>query len=221
MVMEGKCGPGEWWLTSEERSLGKSVDVIPVYLSEDYIVWRAREDGGGIAARQQGSVWMPSNTDIEIVNKKKQRVTVNTGNSVASSGLTRWGSSDPSDENSPPVATLLYNVLVFVPGSGKAVVSMSKSSQKVGRKLFSRLASLSLPVFGQKFKLGQALEKNDQGAFFVPSWTPDGLVHDEVLFNDLKAEYERFRSSLARGSAQMVESDEPEHSELNDEKIPF
>ena len=56
---------------------------------------------------------------------------------VEASGLTKWGSSDPEDVNSPPAATLFYEYLTLLPERpdlSPVIIMLARSAIKKARK---------------------------------------------------------------------------------------
>jgi len=190
---------GEFWHTIAERSIGRDVVIVPVYIDQRYMLWRPLTDGGGILARADDGVhWTPANASFDVKLKgKKNSVTWKTKPTVAESGLANWGSSDPDDENSQPAATKMLNVVCFLPDHpdlSPAVVTLQRSALKPGRKFLGKLKIVRAPSYGCLITMGSTVEQGSEGTYNNYKFTMDGFVDDPQLFNVCKEMYEMFKS---------------------------
>ncbi|MDE2332355.1 MAG: hypothetical protein KGK16_16460, partial [Bradyrhizobium sp.] len=104
--------PGEFWHSMINEPIGSTVRICPVFISWCFILWRPREAGGGILARaDDGKHWIPADSDFTVKLNSGREVTWRTARTVAASGLTKRGSYDPGDPNSPPAATRMYSIV--------------------------------------------------------------------------------------------------------------
>jgi hypothetical protein len=181
---------GHWFHSVAEIGMGRSVRVVPLYADQSYILWRPRKSGGGILARAMDGIhWSPPDSVFNVKLDSGKEVTWKTASTVAKSGLAEWGSTDPTDPNSHPAATRMYNLVVLPLDHlelGPAVVTMQRASIRVARKLFSRLklVTATAPLYGLLFDLAAEETKNAAGQeFIVPKWTQAGFLQDEKVFS--------------------------------------
>ena len=159
---------GEFWHTVGEASLGSSIQMVPVYVSQSVLLWRPRKDGGGILARaDNGKHWDRPNESFQVTLDNKKEVTWNTGKSVHQSGLIEWGSSDPDDKRSLPAATRMINIIAMFPEQidmSPAVISLSRSSFKVGTQFITKLTmGHKLPTWSRCFTMESIKDRNPDG----------------------------------------------------------
>lgn len=172
---------GQWMHSITEQGFGNKIRVIPLYADQSYILWRPRKSGGGILARAMDGIhWTPSDGVFNVKLDNGKDVTWKTATTVAKSGLAEWGSTDPSDPNSAPAATRMYNLVVLpidFMETGPAVVTMQRSSIRVARKLFSQLKLARAPLYGLVFDLSSDDAKNSAAQeFMIPKWTQTGIL---------------------------------------------
>ena len=208
---------GEFYHTVLEESLGAEVKIIPLLFKKMLILWNPRENGGGILARSDdGKVWNPSNQKFTVkIKGRKEPVVWETKGSVAESGLTDWGTSNPDEPNSPPAATEVYSFLSVLPDHlelGPVVVALQRSQTTVAKKWLSRLMISQAPFFGQQFTLTSSDDQNKAGDKFKNfAFKPAGLVTDEALFNELRAMYARFKDvDIGIKDAENMQNDDPD-----------
>lgn len=198
---------GHFFHTLTEDELGEkdtdfTLGIMPIYIDKRYVLWRPREDGGGILARADDGVnWQPGKGVFEVkINKGTKKVTWNIGApTVAGSGLAAWGTYDPDDPKSPPAATLCYVIVALLteyPDLGPVAIMLQRSTVKVARKLMGKLRVSKAPIYGLKFRMGSVQDQNGNGdKFFNYQFTLDGLVEDEDTYNQNKMLHEAFNRS--------------------------
>lgn len=195
------CKTGEYYHTIAEKSLGKVIKVVPIYIFKSAILWRPRHDGGGILARADDGVsWSPGNAEFKVkpVKGNDRTVTWKTKPTVSESGLLEWGSYDPDNQNSPPAATRMINIVAYLPDFpdlSPCVITLQRSSIKVGRKFLSKLKLIQAPSFGLYFEMGSFKDTNQDNQDFMNfSFTAAGYVEDQAEFVKYVNLYERFRT---------------------------
>lgn len=193
--------PGQFWHTTAQISFGPDVEIVPVYTDIRAILWRPREAGGGILARSDdGVTWNPANTTFEVKLDRRDGghvVKWTTKPTVAASRLLEWGSMNPTDPNSQPAATKMYNLVVCLPEYpelGPAVVTLQRSGVKVARKFMGQLKLIRAPSFGCRFIMASLLENGPSGDFYNYSFRANGFVEDEDEFEAYKQWYETFKA---------------------------
>lgn len=190
--------PGQFWHTIAEQGLGKELLVTPIYVSQAAILWRPREDGGGILARaMDNKLWVPGQGEFTVKLKGGQTVTWKIkSHKVKDSGLLDWGSSNPSDPQSQPAATAMINValhLVDRPDLSPVVVTFQRSAIKQGRNFVGKLAISQAPMYGRVFKMSSFEDMNRASQKFMNVRLEGiGLVQKEAQFNSNKDMHEMF-----------------------------
>lgn len=194
-VTNGAGRAGEFYHTVSEAAIGKKLIITPIFVFKSYILWRPRHQGGGILARAlDGRTWTPGSGEFEVCPLKDNpnlKAKWKLAKTVKESGLDDWGSSNPADPNSPPAATKMINVVSFDherPETSPYVITLQRSSSKVGKKLTGKLRMTPLPCYALTFEVTPFLDKNNRGEeFFNYQFTQTGLVEDEGLFGQLEA----------------------------------
>jgi hypothetical protein len=104
---------GQFWHTTAQQNLGPSLKAIPIIIRKSYVLWAPRSDDRGILARAMDGIhWDPADAEFTVKPKgSSQSITYRTRKTVAESKLDQFGSSIPGDANSPPAASLTYNMM--------------------------------------------------------------------------------------------------------------
>lgn len=174
--------------------------AVPVWMDKRFILWRPRDNGGGILARADDGIhWSPAEGEFTVQLDRNQggdTVTWKLAPTVSESGLANWGTMNPNDSQSPPAATRMYNfVLVFpdYPELMPAVLTFQRSGIKRARKFITMLKTTQTPLFGLRFKFSAFLDHNNSGQeFFNVGVVSDGLVTDTTLYKQYKGLYNQF-----------------------------
>lgn len=193
---------GNFLHTASETIFDEPFLAVPIFMDKRYILWRPRDEGGGILARaDDGEHWSPPNVEFTVKLDRKdggKTVTWRTARTVTESGLADWGSLNPDDPKSPPAATMMYNFLLAFPEHPElmpAVMTFQRSSIRMGRKFNSKLMSTRDPIYGLVFKIGSFIDTNAQGQdFFNINHTSYGKISDPVAYADYKKLHESFRA---------------------------
>lgn len=191
---------GQYFHTIAEQEVGDQPRFIPMQLTKAYNIWAPRGSDSPILARSSDAkVWDAryQNTVVKWTPKgKKKPVEIKLGVSVDENGLTDFGSSDPENENSAPIATLAYNVFGYVLDWGPAIFSMSRSSAKVAKQLISKIEFRGVPPHSQLFIMGSRAEKGTEGDYLVPTFRADGFASKE--------DYERCDTLIKKFAGKIV-----------------
>lgn len=198
-----KARPGNFLHLGAEFLFDKPFLVVPIMFERRFLLWRPREDGGGILARSDDGVHLvPGNAEFTVKLDKKdggRTVTWKTAPTVEQSGLAEWGTMNPEDTSSPPALTRMLSFLLAFPEYpevGPAVFTFQRSSIKVGRKLLTRIKTIRAPIFGMQFEFSAVSDQNANGdKFFNVATKGMGLVTDEKLYQQYKALHDSFQKT--------------------------
>ena len=208
-VVSGEERPGTFYHTILEQALGEKdapLRIVPIYADIKFMLWRPRHEGGGILARaelgEDGDYhWNPANADFD-VKPYKDRPTVvkwSTLNTVAESGLDKFGSMDPADPNSQPAAVKMWNFVVVLPDFpelGPMVITFQRGQAKTGANFSSKVKFADgAPSYGQIFSMQAKMDNTGAGDFFNLGITRVGYVEDEEQYNTYDALYESLKKS--------------------------
>ncbi len=214
---------GQFFHTLAEEALPSSINIVPIYLSKRYVLWRPRPpvDQGGILARADDAVhWQPANTEFTVkIDKKGSTVKWLTANTVDESGLANWGTYDPGDPNSPPAATECHVILVALPEYPQyspVALFLQRSAIKPARRLLGKLKMSTAPIYGCQFKMDSFIDHGESGDFNNYRFTANGFVQDPAQGAAYEAMYEQFKRT---GVKVKLEDDEaPTGGNAADEK---
>ena len=166
---------GNFWHNILSEDLGPSLSIVLVHVEKTAVLWRPRAEGGGILARQIGNRWEPSNTKFE-VNVGGRTTVWDTKGSVAESRLLDWGAN-----NTPPAATAMYNVIMYLPDrpdASPALMTFAKTALKPFQRILTALKMGNKPSFGLNFTLSSEKVSNNKGSFFIPKFTMNGVTSE-------------------------------------------
>src|SRR5262245_19171112 len=155
----GGAKAGMFWHTVMQESLGPTFLGIPILIRKSYVLWSPRNDDRGILARAMDGVhWDVPNAEFTVKPKgAPQPITYNTKESVQDSGLDQFGSSIPGDPNSPPAASLTYNMMFYLPEMPElspSVIINTRSSVKPMQQLLSRIDAKPVAHYVQMYEVG-------------------------------------------------------------------
>jgi hypothetical protein len=218
--------PGVWFHTSAEKDFGKELRITPLYMDVRYILWRPQSDGGGILARaDDGLHWSPAHGTFEVELEEKYgggTVKWTLKPTVPESGLDKWGSMNPANKDSPPAATKMYNIVCAFPDFpdlAPAVLTLQRSSIKVGRKFASKVKVSRFPLYGQIFTLGSESATNAKNQKFgMPTLIADGVIEDESLFKHYVEQHEYFKTAnFSPADLEAMQSEDADDGEQGDD----
>lgn len=211
--------PGMYWHNMTNEPVGDAkggFEGIIIYIDKRAILWRPRPpiDTGGILARTDDlRVWNPSNATFVVKAAGGGTIEYKTRRNVAESRLLEWGTADPNNPTSGPAATLMINtVLIFpqYPHIPPAVLTFSRSSEPVSRKLMGRIKLSGVASYGQRFKFGSELVDKGGYKFYMPTFTPIGFVESQEDYRY----YESLNEALTSSGLKMRE-EAPDDGEVN------
>lgn len=188
---------GVFWHSGMDVPLGSSIRFIIADRRKKYLLSAPIEDGQGVLARADDAMTWDrlGSWSVKLKGVKNPVTWEIKDRDVHASGLTKWGTYNPADEDSPPAATLFYDYLVFLPDHmdlGPAVISLARSSIRSAKKGLNDKIQLhrqngrpmqSLVFFTESF------EDSSEGQSFK-NWRfkSAGFVMDEAMFK-LVSEY--------------------------------
>lgn len=202
---------GQFWHTIAQVNLGPVLVGIPIIVRKSYVLWAPRNDDRGILARAMDAIhWNPANAEFTVKPKgAPQPITYKTAATVAESGLDKFGSSIPGDPNSPPAASLTYNMLWYFPQFKEfspSVIINTRSSVKPMQQLLSKIEAKPVPHYCQKYAISTVQQRGAEGPYFNFTYTADGFV-DKATADVCAKMYEEF------GEENWVASDETEEED--------
>jgi hypothetical protein len=177
---------GEFWHTTLTMSLGAEILAVPIMRRQTYALWAPRVPGEtrGVLARARDFVhWDPPDGEFAVrfpMNPKTY--TWRTARTVKESGLAEFGSSRPDDPESPPAATLTFEVLWFLPEFNTLALTLNtRSGVKEARKLFAMVDAKPVPPYFQLYRIVSQRNVGPTGeTFFGYKYRGDGYT-DEAL----------------------------------------
>lgn len=193
-VEEQKVQAGRFWHTVLEEDLGPELDdLVIVHHSKRYTLWKPRHEGGGILARaSDGRHWDPQyrGMTFEIQpdkNRPRHKVTwaiSKDGRVSKDEGLGAWGTSDPTNEDSQPAATLTH-VLVCVRAKamhmGPFVILLQRTSEKVAKGLLTKVNLDPAPIYAQIYKMGVKTDSGPSGDYKQYTFVKNGYAPEELI----------------------------------------
>lgn len=192
--------PGNFFHPAAEMIFDEPFRAVPIFMDRRYILWRPRDQGGGVLARADDGVhWSPAEGEFTVTLDKKDgggQVTWKLAKTVQQSGLANWGTMNPSDPNSPPAATLMFNYLLAFPDHPEvmpAILTFQRTSIKSGRKFNTKIKTVRTPLFGTVYEFSSFVDHNSRSQeFHNIAVKGAGLVEDEGLYNQYKALHQQF-----------------------------
>ena len=206
---------GHFWHTGLDLNLGTELKFVVVDRRKKFLLQASIQDGQGILARaDDAKTWdKKGKWQVKIKGQKNPVTWEITDLDVEASGMTKWGTSIPDDENSPPAATLFYDYLVFLPDHmdlGPAVISLARSQIKKAKKgLNDKIAmhgNNGRPMQALTFVATSVDETSDGQTYKNWQFRSGGFVQDEAMFK----QFLEYRGALANLKIQDEGADEPE-----------
>ena len=216
--------PGHFWHSGADMDLGPEIVFIPCSRKKRYMLMAPMDDGQGVLARADDAKTWDRLGSWKIQVDKKTIVDWKIDDlNVEASGLTKWGTYDPTDENSPPAATLFYDYLVFIRGReelGPAIVLLARSAIRKAKKglndKIEMQASAGRPLQSLAFTAQVVPDSAGSGQdFFNWQFRMAGFA-DENEYNAAKEIHDNLRHYAV--------ADETSHAEKSsddDDEVPF
>lgn len=175
---------GQFWHPIAQQNLGPTLKAIPILVRKSYVLWAPRNDDRGILARALDAIhWDPPDAEFTVKPKGAPNpIVYRTAKTVAESGLGEFGSSVPGDSNSPPAASLTYNMMWYLidyPELSPSIIINTRSSIKPMQNLLSRIDSRPIPHYVQSYIIGVVQQKGAEGPYFNYTYTGNGNANKE------------------------------------------
>lgn len=172
---------GQFWHTIAQQNLGPTLRAVPIIIRKSYVLWAPRNDDRGILARAMDGIhWVPANAEFTVKPKGASgSITYNTKGTVAESGLDQFGTSIPGDSNSPPAASLTYNMMWYLrdfPELSPSIIINTRSSVKPMQQLLSRIESKPVAHYVQVYDIGSVQQKGAEGPYFNFTYSAAGFA---------------------------------------------
>jgi hypothetical protein len=194
----GQAIAGQFWHTTLTESLGPEFVGVPIMRRQTYNLWAPRGPGEdrGILARARDFIhWDPPEGEFQVRYPMNPKIyTWVLKRTVKESGLAEFGSSRYDDPNSPPAATLTFEVLWFLPEWNTLALTLNtRSGVKEARKLFAMVDAKPVSPFFQRYKIVAVQNRGPTGeAYFGYKYRGDGYA-DEKLSAITEPMYEQWR----------------------------
>lgn len=216
---------GLFWATSTRQVLGQELFVTVASVKRRVTLWAPREmKAKRMLARSNDCVhWDKPNQEFEIRHKHAPNKPViwKTKSSVQHSGLTNWGTSDPSNADSKPAAQESYEYLLVLndyPELSPIVTRMYSSGLDTARNLNTMLRSLRVPMYGAKVKLN-IIDKNSNGEeYFGLSFALAGYTERDIFAKavDIADQYKDFVAESDDDEGDNPSATTTDYSEVTD-----
>lgn len=193
---EGIAKAGQFWHTIAQQNMGPTLKGIPIVIRKSFVLWSPRNDDRGILARAMDGIhWDPADAEFRVKPKgSPNEVIYKTAKTVAESKLDQFGTSIPGDANSPPAASLTYNLMWWLPDYPElspSIVINTRSSVKPMQQLLTRIDSKPVAHYCQLYEIGSVQQKGAEGPYFNFTYTGIGFA-DEAQAKLCNEMYEQF-----------------------------
>jgi hypothetical protein len=227
-VINGTPGasPGNFWLTIFNQNLGHQVTGTLILLRKSYQVWAPKgvggqgEQKGPLASATNGISWDIPNQTFEVRFPNNPKVYKwRIGKLVTDHGANTWGTQQPEDPRSKPIATLTYNTLwvIDMPDRHKQLCAFisSRTAIKPMQNFLSALGAHGVDHYFQRYRIVQQKLTGPTGdPFFSYEFQYIGNIQDQGKGQRMQALYEQYSKS-----GFIVDID-AEADEIRDNKAP-
>lgn len=206
-VVNGVPGasPGNFWMTVLNQPMGKEVTGSFILQRKTYNVWAPRggfpsDVKGPLATASNGMTWDVPNQTFEIRHYGNPKTYAwKLGRLVSDFNATSFGTQNPDDPRSRPIATLTYNMLwqVDLPNGRPqlCVLIASRTMATPTKNFFTALRSQGVDHYFQRYRLVPKKETGPTGdPYFVFDYQFIGLELDQAKaehLKDLHTQYEK------------------------------
>jgi hypothetical protein len=242
-VINGTPGasPGNFWLTIFNQPLGHSVTGTFILLRKSYQIWAPKgagisnEQKGPLASASNGLSWDVPNQTFDIrfpLNPKVYKWKI--GKLVTDFGVTNWGTQQPEDPRSKPIATLTYNTLwvIDLPDGRKqlCVFISSRTAVKPMQNFLSALGAHGVDHYFQRYRIvQQKLTGPTNDPYFSYEFQYIGNIQNQADAIQMQALYEQYSKSgfvvdVDQEAEEIRQNKAPDPDHMNQEdseEIPF
>lgn len=203
---------GEFWHSILNESLGKELIAIPIVMRKTYVLWAPRGDDRGILARSRDAInWDPPQGEFRVRFKgNAKEYAWRLAPTVAESRLDQFGSSRDDDPQSPPAASLTYEMLWLFPDRmdlGPSIILNARGSIKPCQRLLSLIDAKPVDHYYQLYSLSAAVDKGPENQTFY-NYTYRSLGYaDESDGEIARSMYEQYKDIAFRANDQRVDEE--------------
>lgn len=208
---------GDFWHSGMDMSLGTSFRFAIADRRKKYLLMAPIQDGQGILARaDDAKTWdRTGKWNVKIKGVKDPVTWEIADKDLQASGLASWGTMIPSDEDSPPAATLFYDYLIFTPDFpelGPSIMSLARSSIRKAKKGLNDKISLQgnngKPMQSLMFQASSVDDSADGQDYKNWQFQSAGFVQEESLYNLLRDHRGALANIVIQDEAGVVETGE-------------
>lgn len=184
----GDARAGDWFNTLTSENYGPALKVTPITPLKQrvFLVRKERVAGVNMLLASAGLEDFAEDTDglqcrsldmFRGIGHPGDELWLDSGKGCNECPLSKWTG------NKPPPCTETYNVACVTDEGDLAIIGMSKSGAKTGKKWFSMLRLRPGAPWGRQYELTTTEQTNDLGRF----WVPQVRLLPEVTPSDLMA----------------------------------
>lgn len=214
---------GQFFNTATNKTLGDTINVVPVMYKRAVVEWKDRDSGGGWVGTHPGEYLAQLQAAGKTYKDEKGRVRLKSGGA-------------PSKDDNVLVETGYFFMMVLDESGhiiSKALLALSSTQWKAARTLNSLIASIKLtvnnqqvpaPMFSQVYTLATGLQRNNAGEWYGINVKHVGPVQSKETYEAAK-KFREFAKTANITPVQDTDDDLPEaaggNSEVGDDEIPF
>jgi hypothetical protein len=235
-VINGTPGasPGNFWMTIHNRALGHSVTGTFILVRKTYQIWAPKGAGlpdqkGPLASSSNGLTWDVPNQTFEVrfaMNPRTYKWKI--GKLVTDYDALEWGTQQPEDPRSKPIATLTYNLMWVIDmpngGSQLCVFVVSRTGEKPTKIFLSALGTHDgVDHYFQRYRIVQRKLTGPTGdPYFSFDFEYIGNIQDHAEAERMQGYYKQYSKSGFVADFESEAVTEPTKTfNTDEEEIPF